>query len=170
MIPLKWVERTFNFDFPIGLFPAILERLRGTPARLEEMIASYRPDILTVKINAGWSIQEHAGHLHDLDELHLGRLDDFLVRLPVLRAWDITNRKTSDANHNGKPVKEILSAFRTQRIGFVHRLENLDADTVSITALHPRLQKQMRVVDMAYFVAEHDDHHLAVISHLSQTV
>ncbi len=38
----KWVERKFNFDFPVGLFPTILERLRGTSARLKEMTLKHQ--------------------------------------------------------------------------------------------------------------------------------
>ena len=32
------------------------------------------------------------------------------------------------------------------------------------TALHPRLETPMRMMDLFYFVAEHDDHHLARIT------
>jgi hypothetical protein len=44
--PTPWIERSFNFDFSAGLYPFLLERLRGTPARIEEwfmelMIVSY---------------------------------------------------------------------------------------------------------------------------------
>ncbi len=31
----KWIERHFNFDFPVGMMPVIIERLRGTPSRIE---------------------------------------------------------------------------------------------------------------------------------------
>lgn len=31
------------------------------------------------------------------------------------------------------------------------------------TAMHPRLEVKMRIVDLAYFIAEHDDHHIAKI-------
>jgi hypothetical protein len=31
------------------------------------------------------------------------------------------------------------------------------------TLLHPRLKMPMRLVDHLFFVAEHDDHHLAII-------
>jgi hypothetical protein len=34
------------------------------------------------------------------------------------------------------------------------------------TMLHPRLKQTMRLVDHLYFVAEHDDHHLAHILEL----
>jgi len=33
-------------------------------------------------------------------------------------------------------------------------------------SVHPRLQQPMRLVDSLYFVAEHDDHHIAKISGL----
>jgi hypothetical protein len=53
-------------------------------------------------------------------------------------------------------------------MSFVRRLEALTDEEVAATALHPRLRQQMRVIDMAYFVAEHDDHHLATINELSK--
>ncbi len=43
----RWIDRRFNFDFPVGWFPCIIERLRGTPARLEEIINALPPEILT---------------------------------------------------------------------------------------------------------------------------
>lgn len=169
MTPLPWTSRTFQFDFPVGLYPAILERVRGTAARLEELIAAYPQRILTVKMNAGWSIQEHAGHLHDLDKLHAGRLDDFRSRLPVLRAADMSNKRTFDAHHNAAEMKTILASFRTDRMRFVQQLERLDDALIAASALHPRLKVQMRLVDMVYFIAEHDDHHLASIHRIAQT-
>jgi len=39
----------------------------------------------------------------------------------------------------------------------------LDHAVFSQTLLHPRLQQPLRLVDHLYFVAEHDDHHLAKI-------
>ena len=43
------------------------------------------------------------------------------------------------------------------------RLETLDEAAFGRTLLHPRLKQPMRLVDHLYFVAEHDDHHLAKI-------
>ena len=164
----RWTERTFDFNFPLGIFPCILERLRGTPVRMEELIRSLPAHILTKRIENRWSIQEHVGHLFDLDALHDGRLDDYQAGVKALRAADMTNRKTFEANHNAKPMQDILHSFRSARIHFVHRLEALDEEKLSRTAIHPRLQMPMRVVDMAFFVAEHDDHHLACVSHLAK--
>ena len=33
-----WINRKFNFDFPVALYPNILVRFRGTPARLEDAV------------------------------------------------------------------------------------------------------------------------------------
>jgi hypothetical protein len=48
----------------------------------------------------------------------------------------------------------------------VRRLDGYDAAFVERTALHPRLNLPMRVIDLIYFIAEHDDHHLARITDL----
>ena len=163
---LRWVEREFEFNLPVGVFPCVVERLRGTPARLEELTRGLTRERLTGKPGGLWSIQEQAGHLLDLDELHEGRLEDYARGLEVLRAADMKNRKTEEAGHNDARLEEILAAFRAARERFIRRLEALTEEEVAASALHPRLQKQMRVIDMAYFTAEHDDHHLASISEL----
>ncbi len=163
---MRWVEREFEFNLLVGVFPCVVERLRGTPARLEELTRGLTREETTAKPDGLWSIQEQAGHLWDLDELHEGRLEDYARGLEVLRAADMRNRKTEEAGHNEARLEEILSAFRAARLGFVQRLEALTTAEVAASALHPRLQKQMRVIDMAYFTAEHDDHHLAAISEL----
>ncbi|MBI3766721.1 MAG: DinB family protein [Ignavibacteriales bacterium] len=164
----RWVERTFDFNFPLGLFPCILERLRGTPPRLEEFLRLVPQTIYTVRIGDSWSIQEHVGHLFDLDELHDGRIDDYREGKTLLRAADLENRKTKEANHNAHSMDTILRNFRAARHHFIYRLENLDDDMIARVSEHPRLKQPMRLVDMAYFVAEHDDHHLARIAAIAR--
>jgi hypothetical protein len=166
----KWVERRFDFNLPVGVFPCVLERLRGTPARLEELTRGLAPEVLTARRGEAWSIQEQVGHLLDLDELHEGRLEDYEQGLDRLRPADMTNRKTYEAGHNAARLSDLLAAFREARASFVARLEALDEEGVSRTALHPRLQQPMRVIDMALFVAEHDDHHLASITELRRAL
>ena len=162
----RWVEREFDFSLPVGAFPCVLERLRGTPARLEELTRGVAREALTAKAGGAWSIQEQAGHLLDLDELHEGRLEDYARHHSTLRAADMTNRKTEEAGHNQARLEDLLAAFRAARLGFVRRLEAMSESEVAASALHPRLRKQMRVIDLAYFVAEHDDHHLASITEI----
>ena len=161
--PEDWLMKEFAFVLPLGAFLAVLERVRGTPARLEELILAIPEALWTVRIGDQWSIQEQVGHLSDLETLHEGRLDDYRLGKDALRAADMTNRKTYEAEHNITPMPELLARFRTVREQFVAQVEAMDAATIGRAAMHPRLEKPMRVIDLAQFVAEHDDHHLAAI-------
>ncbi len=163
---IKWEDRTFQFEFPYRLYPEMIERLRGTPARLEDLTNSHPAEILQRRDEERWSIQENAGHLLDLEPLIARRLDQYLAGAAELHAADMTNRKTHEANHNTAPISTILTSFREQRMRLVNQLDLLDGEMFARSALHPRLNKQMRLVDMIYFQAEHDDYHLARISEL----
>jgi hypothetical protein len=162
----KWVGLQFDFTMPAGKFPALLERLAGTPARMEEKLLGLTKQQLTAQHNGGWSAQEHAGHLLDLEELIENRLNDFEAGKEVLTAADMTNKKTYEANHNVRDIKNILADFRKARIAIVKRMGQYDEAMVIRTALHPRLNKPMRIIDLAFFSAEHDDHHLASMEQL----
>lgn len=165
---MRWMDRTFPFTTPVELFPTVAERLRGTPARVEEKVRSLSPSVLTRRDGEAWSMQEHLGHLLDLDELHLGRLEDYEAGAETLRAADMQNRKTQEADHNRREVKHLLQDFRRERRRFVERLESLSPEGLARSAVHPRLRQPMRVIDMAWFVAEHDDHHLARMTELQR--
>jgi DinB family protein len=165
---IKWTDRHFDFTFPTGLYPEIIERLRGTPARLEDRIGSLPAVVLRRRDGERWSIQENAGHLLDLESLVMGRLDQYLAGAPELHAADMSNRKTYEASHNSLPAASILSDFRAQRMKIVARLDGLDGEMFARSAFHPRLAVQMRLVDMIFFQAEHDDYHLARISELAR--
>lgn len=158
-----WFQRKFAFTFPVEQFPNLCVRLRGTPGRLEEMLRGVSRDALVAKSGDKWSVQEHAGHLLDLEPLWSARVEDFLAEGDTLTAADLTNRKTHEAGHNRRELTAILADFRAARGRLLHRVEELDSSLLSRSKLHPRLQQPMRLVDHLYFVAEHDDHHLAEV-------
>ena len=162
----EWIERQFSFGLPLGMYPNVVERVRGTPARLEDLTQSLPREMITRRDGDKWSIQEQAGHLLDLESLGTSRLDDYEAGRETLSAADMENRKTHEANHNANTIKNILESFRKERIAFVRRLDSYDEEFVQRTALHPRLNVRIRVIDLAFFIAEHDDHHLARISEL----
>jgi uncharacterized damage-inducible protein DinB len=164
-----WFERKFDFSFPFELYPNLCIRLRGTPARQEEIFRGCSREVMLRKPEGKWSAQENAGHLLDLEPLWLARVEEFLSQASKLRTADLSNQKTHQADHNAKPLSEILAGFRQQRLKLIERLRELDAAQFTRTALHPRLKKPMRLVDHLYFVAEHDDHHLARIWELVHT-
>ena len=163
MQPKPWFTRKFNLVQEPDIFPCILERLKGTPLRLEAKIAGFPANVLTMRRGEAWSIQEHAGHLYDLEPLWYGRIDDILAGMKIMREADLTNRKTHEANHNQVEIAQILVDFRKEREKFVKRLSGITIEDAQKSALHPRLMQPMKLIDLAFFVAEHDDHHLAMI-------
>ena len=163
---IKWTDRQFDFSFAVELYPEMIERVRGTPARLEDRVRSLPTDVLTRRDGSRWSIQENAGHLMDLEALVMRRLEKYIAGGSQLQAADMTNRKTYDAQHNAVQLDSILKLFRAERTQFVRKLDSLSDDMFARVAHHPRLNVPMRLVDMIYFQAEHDDFHLARISEL----
>lgn len=156
-----WFERKFAFAFPVEHWPNVAARLRGTPARMEETLRGGAREILIRKVEDKWSAQEHAGHLLDLEVLWLARVEDYVAGSAQLTAADLQNRKTHEANHNARPLEQILAEFRAARGRLLARVGELNPPLFAKTIPHPRLKTPMRLVDHLYFVAEHDDHHLA---------
>jgi uncharacterized damage-inducible protein DinB len=162
-----WFQRSFPRDLPLTDAPAVFGRLRQTVNRLDEALRDLPAPVLIHRRGSGWSIQEHAGHLLDLEPLWDQRLDDFDRGASVLHAADLQNRKTYEARHNERPVADVLDEFRRARTGILARLEKMTGAELERRALHPRLQQPMSVVDLSFFVAEHDDHHLETIGEMT---
>lgn len=164
----RWFDRQFEPGVSEDNFPGIVERVRGTPARIADLVRPVRPEVLVDSADGSWSIQENVGHLLDLEPLWLGRLDDLLAGAERLRPADLENRRTHEAGHNAAEMDTLLSQFRDARMRTVARLEQTSDESLRHTSLHPRLEQDMTVVDLFNFVAEHDDHHLARISEIIQ--
>ena len=159
----RWFDRSFHFNLEEAYFPLVVERLYGATVRLNHLLANIPPETLRAHVVDQWSIQEHAGHLVDLEPLWLGRVDDILSGTLEMRPADLTNQATDSAHHDDKSIREITAAFEENRDRLTSRLASLSLDDASKSALHPRLKQPMRIIDLAIFVAEHDDHHLATI-------
>lgn len=164
-----WLSRSFPFDHPVERVDVFLSRLRGTGPRIAAAVRGLPPATLTARHGDKWSIQEHVGHLHDLEALHLRRLDELAQGAKTLSAADMKNEATWNARHNERPFEQVFAAFETSRASLLQRLEALDGTNLAKSALHPRLQKPMRAVDIAAFTAEHDDHHVAALENLART-
>lgn len=162
----KWFDRSFNFENNQNIFPSILERLSGTPIRLEEKVIGISENILIFSQDNTWSIKENIGHLIDLEPLWQERLTDIINNQIELRSTNLQNSKTDLANHNNTSLQELLSEFRKIREQTIKTLQSINEETIFKSALHPRLKTPMRTIDLFLFVAEHDDHHLARITEL----
>jgi uncharacterized damage-inducible protein DinB len=160
---MNWFERKFDFSFPVELLPNLCARLRGTPARLEEVLRNRPHELVISKPQGKWSAQENAGHLLDLEPLWLVRVEDYVKASDQLTPADLQNRKTDEANHNARALEQISGEFRAARRKLLERVDELQESLFSRAIPHPRLKTPMRLLDHLYFVAEHDDHHLARI-------
>ncbi len=164
--PRRWFDRKFELGLGSDLASELFGRLRRAPDRLTDAVRDLPPEVLIRRRDDKWSIQENAGHLFDLEALWDQRLDDYDAGAEVLHPADLENRKTHEANHNARPISEILAAFHVARHAIMQRLERMSSAELARTALHPRLRQPMSVVDLCFFVAEHDDHHLQTIAEL----
>lgn len=160
-----WFERSFNFNFPVGLFPIIFSRLEGSIFRLHSILLNADEEFCSYNAN-GWSVKQHIGHLYDLEDLWWKRLQDFLQNNQMLTTADLNNTKTEEAGHNEKTLEQLLQQFTIERQKTLEGIYAFDKELLERVSIHPRLQQPMRLIDALYFVAEHDDHHIAIISNL----
>jgi uncharacterized damage-inducible protein DinB len=159
---MKWFDR--HFDFPSAdKSAATVERLKRTPVALSTLTAGLSEDLLNEKPSGKWSIKEHIGHLITLEPLWRARFGDISESKPVLTAADLDNNATTEGNFNSFSVTALLEKFQSERVLMLDLLHNIDLNDGSSSSLHPRLQQKMRYADHAFFVAEHDEHHLNAI-------
>jgi hypothetical protein len=162
MVPLvPWATRRWSFELPAGAFAAVVERQIGTPIRAVALVAGLSETTLRMRPSRGWSVKEHLGHLSDLGELDMRRLDEFLGGVTILTAADTSNEKTEAADHRETPIADLLKGLGGNRQRLTRRLEKLTEAEVCASARHPRLDVALRLIDWAQLVADHDDHHLA---------
>jgi uncharacterized damage-inducible protein DinB len=155
----NWFDRPFPQIADNGLLLPILERLEGTPARLRAMLAGAKP--ASQPVPSGWSVAKEIGHLIDLEPLWFRRVEEIRQGSPDLTATDLANRKTHETDHDARPLAELVDGFEEARRALVVALRSVEDADLERSSRHPRLGTPMRLVDLAYFVAEHDDHHLA---------
>jgi len=163
----KWFERTFPPIADNGLLPGIIERLDGTAARLRGKMTRLEGHLVRPE-NGSWSIKKEVGHLLDLEPLWHERALQIMRGEGQLLAADLTNRRTHDTDHDAADLADLIDHFDAAREKLVAVLSQASDADLEKSALHPRLGTPMRVIDLAFFVAEHDDHHLAQITHLAR--
>jgi uncharacterized damage-inducible protein DinB len=156
----KWFDRVFPPQQDAGIFPCIIERLEGTTARLTHKMASIKGDTF-VSTNGKWSIKKEIGHLIDLEPLWLARTLQIIDNQTDLKKTDLANTKTHETNHDARDFKDLIQEFDQHRRELMSVLRDVTEADLEKAAVHPRLGTPMKIIDLAYFVAEHDDHHLA---------
>ena len=164
----NWLEKQFDFDFPASKYTEFLQILRNSPEKIEALLENLSKEDLIHKDGDSWSIQENVGHFLTAEYLFLSRLDDYENDASVLQPARFEDNPTDKANFNEKSIQWILDQFREQRAVYISRLDALQPEDFEKAILHPRLNKPMRLCDMVYFHAQHDQHHLTRIAELKE--
>ena len=166
MKKIEWFDRQFTFRLPVGMLPFFLERLDGTLARVEKKVAGCTDDVLSDKLDGKWSVKENIAHLAEVDEIALKRIDEMVKGISPMSPAVIQPRR----DYNAQSIHDVVAFLRKNREMNVNRYRSLSEEDLSKLSLHPRLKIQMNPVDLAWFDAEHDDHHLVRISEILQTL
>jgi hypothetical protein len=158
----EWFERKFVFGLPQGMLPFYLERLEGTYARLEQKVRGVSETILSDKLDGKWSVKQNIGHLAEVDEIALKRIDEMRNGISPMSPAVFEPR----ADYNAQPISEVLKYFRNNRLKNLEKYKNISEEDLNKSSVHPRLKVSMTPIDLAYFDAEHDDHHLVRINEI----
>jgi uncharacterized damage-inducible protein DinB len=97
------------------------------------------------------------------------RVGQYLDGAAELTVADMENRPTGASAYESRPIRSILAGFRAASCETLAMLDPLSLDDAGRVAHHPRLDRSMRLADLCFFAAEHDDHHLAVIREFVRT-
>lgn len=162
----KWNEINFATGTEFGKLPMILERLAGTPARIEDKIQRYPVQYLTEPPITGWSVQEHIGHILLLEKVWTLRIKEILDKKTELSGNIITENEFADNKFNEQNAAELLASFRIKRERMCYKISEVSPEEAALSSMHPRLKQLMTITDLAFFVCEHDDYHLSKMSEI----
>ena len=157
-----WFERQLDFGKPKEMLPYYLERLEGTIVRLEHKVQSLSDELLSIQLNGKWSVKQNIGHLGEVDEIANRRIDEMCTGKEMLSPAVFEPKH----DFNGMRVEEVLRFFRDRRVNNLKKYQELSPDDLDKYSVHPRLKSRMTPVDLAWFDAEHDDHHLVKINEI----
>jgi len=162
MKKIQWFERNFSFGFPKGMLPFFLERMEGTMVRLEKKVSGLVENILSEKLDGKWSIKQNIGHLAEVDDISFKRMEEIRHGISPMTPAVFEPRH----DYNAQNVRDVLEYFCANRLRNLKEYRSLSEDDLGRSSLHPRLKVIMTPVDLAFFEAEHDDHHLVRINEI----
>ena len=162
---LAWFDRKLTFGYPKEMLPFFIERLSGTTLRLQQKVKGIDEAILSEKLDNKWSIKQNIGHLAEVDGIANQRIDQILAGVAVL-APAVFEPK----DYNPWPIEKVLRLLESTRSLNLKKYASLQETDLLKSSQHPRLKVPMTPVDLAWFDAEHDDHHLVKINEIIFTL
>lgn len=169
MQPTPWLNRTFAFGLPQDSFGALYGRLREAPVRFTQTLKDATEESCALRPDGKWSVKENIGHLLVLETLWQQRFGEIAAGRPEMIPADLSNTATHEGGFNKHQLAFLTDAFTRTREQSLGILRSIQPAAMANKSVHPRLQQEMSITDMMYFVAEHDDHHLTTISNILKT-
>lgn len=163
MVLIPWKDRRLPFGRPVEEMPLLLERMQGTPLRLAQLTRSVPHELLVQNREGQWSVMEHIAYLLYLDQHMHERVEDFLARRPRLCTIEDTQGSHDHVGHRERTLGDLLEEYHLTRDSLVRGLQGLEREALQHRSLHPCNEHEMSPVDMALWLAEHDDHRLVTI-------
>lgn len=159
MNTLNWFDRTFIFGVPSAMLPFYLERLEGSIYRIEAKVKGVSDKVLSEKYDDKWSIKQNIGHLAEVDLVSNKRIDEMKSGAELLSPAVFEPK-----DYNPWPIEKVVDFFREARKSNLAKYKDISESDLLKASTHPRLKVKMTPVDLAFFDAEHDDHHILKIS------
>jgi uncharacterized damage-inducible protein DinB len=121
----EWFERDFQFGIPPGMLPFLIERLDGTIARLEKKLLGESEDILSFQpAEKKWSIKQHVGHLAEVDEVVIRRIDEIIRGISPMAPAVFEPRQ----DYNKQRVSQVLDYFARNRVESIGKYKMLSEE------------------------------------------
>jgi len=162
MAKTAWFDRKFKFGYEAGMLPFFLERLHGSIARLQQKTHGVPDAVLSTMLDGKWSIKQNIGHLAEVDEIANQRLAQIVAGVSPMAPAVVQPGR----DYNAMSIDDLLEYFRSSRTKNLGNFTAMREEDFTRTSIHPRLQVPLSVVDIAYFDAEHDDHHIVRINEI----
>ncbi|MDN3725138.1 GNAT family N-acetyltransferase [Aequorivita sp. SDUM287046] len=156
----KWFNRKFNFNISMEKFPELLGSMELIVLKFQKVIQGRFEEQLNFKPNGKWSIKEHIGHLCILEPLWQKRFLEIKENKVKMSATDLNNQATNQSFFNQFSMEKLLSDFQEARANTIRIIESMSEEDFQKSLYHPRLNQPMRIIDLMYFITEHDTHHL----------
>lgn len=165
MSSLRWFDRKLTFGLPKEMLPFYLERLDGTAPRIERKVRGLTDAQLSTQPGGKWSIKQHIGHLAEVDQVANKRIQEMRSGVAVM-----SPAVFEPQDYNPWSIEKVLEFFRATRNSNLAAYHAIPENELLNSSKHPRLGVLMTPVDLAWFDAEHDDHHLVKINEIIFTL
>jgi hypothetical protein len=165
-LPPPWSGRIIPVGTAPEQLPVLLERVLGTPARLRELLAGHSAEALRHSPAGRWCALAHLAHLLWVQQRMADRLEDFLALRPRLCDIDQSVQEAEAERQVLRDPGDLLEEFRLERLWAARAIAAAGPPVHRHVARHPCGDRPMRTADMLLWIAEHDDHHLAIMRHL----